>query len=123
LTAGDKWCISNALVARWRRQSVYALVKMAGRQFKVSPEQVLRVPRLDGSVGDAVEFNEVMALGEGEAMKLGSPYVAGARVQAEILRHGRARKILVFKKKRRNKYRRLQGHRQGFTEIRIKGIA
>lgn len=102
---------------------MYALVKMAGRQFKVSPEQVLRVPRLDGNVGDAVEFNEVMALGEGEGMKLGSPFVAGARVQAEILRHGRERKILVFKKKRRNKYRRLQGHRQGFTEIRIKGIA
>lgn len=102
---------------------MYALVKMAGRQFKVSPEQVLRVPRLDGNVGDAVEFNEVMALGEGEGMTLGSPFVAGARVQAEILRHGRARKILVFKKKRRNKYRRLQGHRQGFTEIRIKGIA
>lgn len=102
---------------------MYALVKMAGRQFKVSPEQVLRVPRLDGNVGDAVEFNEVMALGEGEGMKLGSPYVDGARVQAEILRHGRAAKILVFKKKRRNKYRRLQGHRQGFTEIRIKGIA
>jgi len=102
---------------------VYALVKMAGRQFKVSPEQVLRVPRLDGNVGDAVEFNEVMALGEGEGMKLGSPYVDGARVKAEILRHGRASKILVFKKKRRNKYRRLQGHRQGFTEIRIKGIA
>lgn len=102
---------------------MYALVKMAGRQFKVSPEQVLRVPRLDGNVGDAVEFNEVMALGEGEGMKLGSPYVDGARVKAEILRHGRASKILVFKKKRRNKYRRLQGHRQGFTEIRIKGIA
>jgi large subunit ribosomal protein L21 len=56
-------------------------------------------------------------------MKLGTPFVEGARVQAEILGHGRARKILVFKKKRRNKYRRLQGHRQGYTEIRIKGIA
>jgi large subunit ribosomal protein L21 len=102
---------------------VYALVKMAGRQFKVSPQQVLRVPLLGGSVGDAVEFTEVMALGEGADLKLGSPYVEGARVQAEILRHGRAPKILVFKKKRRKKYRRLQGHRQGFTEIRIKGIA
>ncbi len=102
---------------------MYALVKMAGRQFKVVPEQVLRVPSLSGNVGDAVEFNEVMAIGEGESMKLGSPFVEGARVEAEILKQGRARKILVFKKKRRKKYRRLQGHRQGFTEIRIKGIA
>lgn len=102
---------------------MYALVKLAGRQFKVSPEQVLKVPHLGGSVGDAVEFNEVMAIGEGAGMKLGSPFVEGARVQAEILRHGRSPKILVFKKKRRKKYRRLQGHRQGFTEIRIKGIA
>ena len=102
---------------------MYALVKMAGRQFKVVPEQVLRVPSLSGNVGDAVEFNEVMAIGEGESMKLGSPFVEGARVQAEILKQGRARKILVFKKKRRKKYRRLQGHRQGFTEIRIKDIA
>jgi len=102
---------------------VYALVKMAGKQFKVSPDQVLRVPLLGQPVGETVEFSEVMAVGEGADMKLGTPYVDGASVRAEILGHGRDHKIRVFKKKRRKKCRRTQGHRQAYTEIRITGIA
>lgn len=102
---------------------MYALVKLAGKQFKVSTDEVLRVPLLGQAVGETVEFDEVMAVGEGADMKLGTPFVEGARVKAEILSHGRDRTIRVFKKKRRKKYRRTRGHRQPYTEIRITGIA
>ncbi|MCB1161070.1 MAG: 50S ribosomal protein L21 [Candidatus Krumholzibacteriia bacterium] len=102
---------------------MYALVKMAGKQFKVSTNQVLRVPLIGQAVGETVEFDQVMAVGEGADMKLGTPYVDGASVKAEIVGHGRERTIRVFKKKRRKKYRRTQGHRQPYTEIRITGIA
>jgi len=101
---------------------VYALVKVAGMQFRVSPDEVVRVPQLADSVGDTIEIKDVMAIGEGDDMRFGQPFVEGARVTAEVLAHGRARKILVFKKKRRKKYRRTRGHRQNFTEIRIRSI-
>lgn len=102
---------------------MYAVVKLAGKQFKVSQDQVLRVPLLGGEVGQAFEINDVMAVGEGDDIKLGAPYVDGACVKAEVLNHGRDRKVMVFKKKRRKKYRRNRGHRQGYTEIKITSIA
>ncbi len=102
---------------------MYAVVKLAGKQFKVSADQVLRVPYMGDDVGQSIEIKEVMAVGEGEELKLGSPFVDGASVKAEVLNHGRDRKILVFKKKRRKKYRRTRGHRQAYTEIKITSIA
>ena len=102
---------------------MYALVKVAGRQFKVEAQQIIRVPFLAGEVGHSIEINEVMAVGEGDEIRLGQPFVAGAKVQAEIIDHGQAPKIWVFKKKRRKKYRRCQGHRQDYTTLKITAIA
>lgn len=102
---------------------MYAVVKLAGKQFKVSTDQVLKVPFTGGDVGQSIEMNDVMAVGEGDDMKLGSPFVEGASVKAEVLSHGMGRKIVVFKKKRRKKYRRNKGHRQAYTEIKITSIA
>jgi large subunit ribosomal protein L21 len=102
---------------------VYALVKVAGKQFRVSQDQVIKVPYLGQEIGQTIEFKEVLALGQGDDMKLGQPYIDGALVKAEVLANGKDRKIIVFKKKRRKKYRRTQGHRQQYTELKITGIA
>ncbi len=102
---------------------MYAVMKLAGKQFKVSPDQVLRVPYTGGEVGQAIEIKEIMAVGEGDDMKLGTPLVKGASVKAEVVEHGRDKKILVFKKKRRKKYRRTKGHRQDYTTIKITSIS
>ncbi len=102
---------------------MYAVMKLAGKQFKVSPDQVLRVPFTGGEIGQSLEIKEIMAIGEGDDMKLGSPLVDGASVTAEVVDHGLDPKILVFKKKRRKKYRRTKGHRQAYTTIKITSIS
>ncbi|MCP4546142.1 MAG: 50S ribosomal protein L21 [bacterium] len=102
---------------------MYALVKMSGKQYRVREADVVRIAYLGQEIGQSVEFNEVMAVGQGEDLKIGQPYVEGALVKAEILSHGKDRKIIVFKKKRRKKYRRTQGHRQLYTELKITSIA
>lgn len=101
---------------------MYAVIKAAGKQFKVSEGQVLRLPLLDGEVGSKVEFGEVLHLG-GDNPVLGSPTVAKASVSAKIMRHGRERKILVYKFRRRKGYEKMRGHRQDFTEVRIETIS
>jgi len=102
---------------------VYALVKVAGKQFKVAPDEVIRVPYLGHEVGQSLEFKEVIAVGQGADIRVGQPFVEGAAVSAEILAHGKDPKLIVFKKKRRKKYRRTKGHRQTYTELKITGIA
>lgn len=101
---------------------MYAVIKTAGKQFKVSEGQVLRLPTLNGEVGSNVEFGEVLHLG-GDNPVLGSPLVEKASVSGKILRHGRDRKILVYKFRRRKGYEKMRGHRQGFTEVRIESIS
>ena len=101
---------------------MYAVVKIKNQQFRVSPENRLQVPLLTDEVGQTVTFDEVLLVGDGDEVTVGTPHVAGAAVAAEVLRHGRSRKITVFKKKRRKNYRRKRGHRQDFTEIKITGI-
>ena len=101
---------------------MYAIIKTGGKQYRVSPGQTLRVEKLDGSIGDSIELNDVLLVGgEGET-RIGQPLVDGAKVNAEIVEQGRAKKIIVFKKKRRKGYHKKQGHRQAFTEVRITGI-
>jgi large subunit ribosomal protein L21 len=101
---------------------VYAVVRIAGQQFRVHPEERVRVPLLPTEVGTEIEFGEVLAVvGETES-RFGAPLVAGAKVRAEVLQHGRARKILVFHKKRRKDHRKLNGHRQPYSELRIRAI-
>jgi large subunit ribosomal protein L21 len=97
-------------------------VKIKNQQYRVSPDLSLQVPLLDSDVGETVQFDEVLMVADGDDVKVGAPTVAGASVDAEVLGHGRSRKVVVFKKKRRKNYRRKTGHRQAYTEIRITGI-
>jgi large subunit ribosomal protein L21 len=101
---------------------MYAVVKIKGMQYRVEPGTKLQVPLLENEAGTAVTFDEVLMVSDGEDVKVGTPTVAGYSVAAEVLRHGRGRKIVVFKRKRRQNYRRKKGHRQSFTEINITGI-
>ncbi|GBD33166.1 MAG: 50S ribosomal protein L21 [Gemmatimonadales bacterium] len=97
----------------------YAIFRAAGKQFRAEKGTILRIPTIPGDPGSKVTFEEVLLWSDGEKVKAGQPLIKGARVTAEILRHGRDRKIVVFKFKRRKNYRRKAGHRQGFTEIKI----
>ena len=101
---------------------MYAVVRTGGKQVRVAPGKAVLVETLPGAVGERVAFDEVLVVaGEGEP-RVGRPLVSGARVVGTILRHGRARKIVIFKSKRRKNYRRKQGHRQNFTEVRVEAI-
>ena len=100
---------------------MYAVIKTGGKQYRVSEGQKLRVEKLPGNPGDALKFEEVLMVG-GDAPKFGQPLVSGASVSAEILDQDRAKKIIVFKLRRRKNYRRKQGHRQPYTELKITGI-
>ena len=100
---------------------MYAVIKSGGKQYKVEQGQRLRVEKLDGAPGDKVSFPDVLFVG-GEEIKIGQPHVAGARVEATIIAQDRAKKIIVFKFRRRKNYRRKAGHRQPFTELKIESI-
>ena len=98
-----------------------AIIRTGGKQFTVEPGATLRVPSLKDDVGASVDL-EVLAVGEGKETKVGSPLVDGAKVSATVVDHGRAPKIVVFKKKRRKQYKRTKGHRQGYTTLKIDSI-
>ena len=100
---------------------MYAVIKTGGKQYRVSEGDRLRVEKLAGEVGGTVELDEVLMLG-GESPKVGTPTVDGAKVVAEIVAQDRAKKVIVFKIKRRKNYRRKKGHRQPYTELRIKAL-
>jgi large subunit ribosomal protein L21 len=103
---------------------MYAVVKIKNQQYRVSPDLTIQVPLHDKTeVGSTLNFDEVLMIADGDEVKVGSPTVEGASVAAEVLSHGRSRKIVVFKKKRRKNYRRKNGHRQQYTEIKITGIS
>jgi large subunit ribosomal protein L21 len=101
---------------------MYAVIKTGGKQYRVSEGQTLRVEKLSGSAGDKVTFGEVLLVG-GDSPKVGRPLVAGAAVAAEITAQDRGKKIVVFKFRRRKNYRRKNGHRQPYTELKITGIS
>ena len=100
----------------------YAIIRTGGKQYRVQPGQTIKIPSLVGEAGNEVTFNEVLLGSDGNSAKVGVPTLSGAKVTAEIVRHGRGDKIVVFKMKRRKNYARKQGHRQGFTEVRINDI-
>ena len=103
---------------------MYAVFQTGGKQFRVEPGTRLRIPSLEVEPGDSVTFDHVLLAGDGEdKILVGTPTVDGASVTAEVIRHGRADKIIVFKLKRRKGYRKKQGHRQNFTEIRVEAVA
>lgn len=100
----------------------YAIIRTGGKQFRAEPGKSLRIPSILGEAGTAVEFNDVLLGSDGTTLRTGVPTLAGARVTGEIVKHGLDDKIIVFKFKRRKNYARKQGHRQKFTEVRIKDI-
>ena len=99
-----------------------AIIETGGKQFAVAPNQTIRVPSMKGEPGDKVTFDRVLYAAGGDGVHLGAPHVAGASVSAEIVKQGRGPKITVFKYKRRKRYSRKKGHRQGFTELRVTGV-
>jgi large subunit ribosomal protein L21 len=102
---------------------MYAVFRTGGKQFRAEPGKKIRVPSLEVEPGESITFDDVLLASDGAEVQVGSPVLEGAKVMAEVVRHGRDRKIIVFKRKRRKNYRRKQGHRQGFTEIRVDEIS
>lgn len=100
----------------------YAVIRTGGKQYRVAPGDLVRIERLAGDVGAAVEFTEVLLTGGDGAVRIGTPLVEGARVVGKIVEQGRDRKVLVYKKKRRKNYRRRRGHRQSVTTVRVTEI-
>ena len=98
---------------------MYAIFRTAGKQFRAEVGRKLQLPTLAAEPGSKVTFDEVLLGSDGKTVRAGTPVLPGARVTAEVVRHGKARKIVVFKYKRRKNYARKQGHRQGFTEVKI----
>jgi large subunit ribosomal protein L21 len=101
---------------------MYAVIKTGGKQYRVSEGDRLRVEKIAGAKGDKIELGEVLMLG-GDTVSIGAPLVSGATVAAEIIAQGLGKKIIVFKMRRRKRYRRKNGHRQPFTELRITGVS
>ncbi|TAM09368.1 MAG: 50S ribosomal protein L21 [Nevskiaceae bacterium] len=102
---------------------MYAVIKTGGKQYKVAEGDTLRVETLAGEPGTAISFDEVLMVADGDAVKVGSPKIAGGSVSAEIVNHGRADKVHILKHRRRKHYHKEQGHRQNFTTVKITGIA
>lgn len=102
---------------------MYAVIESGGKQHRVVEGEVLNVELLEAAAGDKIDFNEVLMVGTGADVKVGAPYVAGGKVSAEVVGHGRADKIHVIKFRRRKHFRKQMGHRQWFTQIKITAIS
>ena len=98
-----------------------AIIRTGGKQYRVSPGSVLKVEKLPAAAGAVIEF-EVLLAGQGDAVRIGTPLVAGARVVGEVVSHGRGPKLIVYKFRKRTNYRKKQGHRQAYTEVKITAI-
>ena len=102
---------------------MYAVVRLAGKQVTVKPDEKVEVPKLDAEVGSVIQCDDVLLFSDGKDVRVGRPRLDDVKVTAEVLEHGRDRKITVFKMKRRKNYRRKKGHRQGYTLLQIKKIS
>ena len=102
---------------------MYAVFKTGGKQYRASQGDRLRVEKLDAEVGDSVEFDQILLVGEGSDVQVGAPLVEGGKVEAKVTAQGRGRKIDVVKFKRRKNYKRQHGHRQHYTEVEITSIS
>jgi large subunit ribosomal protein L21 len=103
-------------------KNMYAVIKTGGKQYKVAAGDYLKVEKLDGDIGSKVVIDKILMLADGNDVTIGSPLVAGAKVNATVLSHGKGDKVMIFKFHRRKHYRKTQGHRQSFTEIKIDDI-
>jgi large subunit ribosomal protein L21 len=102
---------------------MYAVIKTGGKQYRVSDGEKLRVEKLPAEVDAELIIDQVLAVGNGNDLKVGTPLLAGASVKAKVIAHGRSDKVGIFKMRRRKHYQKRQGHRQSFTEIQITGIS
>ena len=102
---------------------MFAVIKTGGKQYRVAAGDKLKVEKLPGDVGSEVLLDQVLMVGEGAAIKVGAPLVAGAAVRATVVGHGKGDKVTIFKLRRRKHYKKSQGHRQQYTEIQITGIS
>jgi large subunit ribosomal protein L21 len=101
---------------------MYAVIQTGGKQYRVKSGEQVKVEALSAEIGAAVSFDNVLALGEGDGIKVGAPFVSGAKVKATVVAQGRGEKVRIFKMRRRKHYAKTQGHRQNFTEVRIDEI-
>jgi large subunit ribosomal protein L21 len=101
---------------------MFAVIKTGGKQYRVAANDVLKIEKVAGDAGAVVSFAEVLAVGEGDRVEIGAPYVTGATVTAEVVEQGRGEKVIAFKKRRRQNSRRKRGHRQELTTVRIHEI-
>ena len=101
---------------------MYAVIKTGGKQYRVAAGEKIKVEQIPADVGSEITIDQVFMVGEGESVKIGTPVVAGAIVKATVISHGRHDKIKIFKMRRRKHYQKHQGHRQGYTELKIDAI-
>ena len=101
---------------------MYAVIKTGGKQYRVAPGENIKIESLEADVGATIVLDQVLMVADGEAVKVGTPTVAGAKVSATVVAHGRGPKIRIFKMRRRKHYMKTQGHRQNYTEIRVDAI-
>ena len=102
---------------------MYAVIKTGGKQYRVVAGEKLKIEQIPADVGAEINLDQILMVGEGESVKIGTPLLSGASVKATVLAQGRHKKVTIFKTRRRKHYQKHQGHRQNFTEIRIDGIS
>lgn len=102
---------------------MYAVIKTGGKQYRVAAGEKIKIEQIPADVGSEITLDQVLMVGEGESVKIGTPVVSGAEVKATVVSHGRHAKIKIFKMRRRKHYQKHQGHRQNYTEIRIEAIS
>ena len=102
---------------------MYAVIKTGGKQYRVAAGEKIKVEQIPAEVGAEITLDQVLMVGEGESIKVGTPLVSGATVTAKVIAQGRHKKVTIFKMRRRKHYQKDQGHRQNFTELEISGIA
>jgi len=101
---------------------MYAVIQSGGKQHRVTEGEVVRLEKLEQETGKTFQFDKILMVADGEDIKIGAPYVKGAKVSAEVVAHGRGKKVNIIKFKRRKHHMKRQGHRQWFTEVKIKSI-
>lgn len=101
---------------------MFAVIETGGKQYKVSPLQKIKIEKLDAKDSDQVVFDKVLLTADGKSVRVGTPYVSGAKVEAKVVRQGRHDKVIVFKYHSKTRYRKKKGHQQQYTEVEIVGI-
>ena len=102
---------------------MYAVIKTGGKQYRVAAGEKLKIEQIPADIGAEISLDQILMVGEGETVKIGTPLLSGASVKATVLAQGRHKKVSIFKMRRRKHYQKHQGHRQNYTEIRIDGIS